>query len=53
MTVLLEMIKCVIAENTRTVIDQVNYEKRYNGLVDKYEEKKIIYDELTAVITDK
>jgi C4-type Zn-finger protein len=47
------MTQSVIAENARTVLDQDNYEKRYNSLVDWYEEKKIRYDELTAAISDK
>lgn len=53
MSVLVEMIQSVIAENARTVLDQDNYEKRYNTLVERYEEKKAKYDELTAAIADK
>ena len=35
------------------VLNQENYEKRYNSFVDRYEEKKAIYEELTATIVDK
>lgn len=53
MSVLVEMTQSIIAENARTALDQEDYEKRYNSLVDRYEEKKARYDELTAIITEK
>ncbi|MDF2859585.1 MAG: hypothetical protein K0Q87_5436 [Neobacillus sp.] len=53
MSILVEMTQSIIAEIAGTVLDQDNYEKRYNSLVDRYEEKKIRYDELTVVIADK
>lgn len=53
MSVLVEMTQSIIEENAKTVLDQDNYEKRYNSLVDRYEVKKTRYDELTAVIADK
>lgn len=52
-SVLGEMTHSIIAENARTALDQDNYTKRYNSLVDRYEEKKIRYNELNAVIADK
>lgn len=53
MSVLVEMTQSIITENARMILDQENYEKRYNSLVDRYEEKKIRYDELTTVIAEK
>lgn len=53
MSVLVEMTQSIIAENARTVLDQENYEKRYNSLVDRYEEKKIRYEKLADVIAEK
>lgn len=41
-----------IAENARTAQDQEEYELRYNGLVKRYEEKKMRYDELNKQIAD-
>ncbi|WMJ87808.1 recombinase family protein [Anaerocolumna sp. MB42-C2] len=53
MSVLVEMTQSIIAENARTVLDQENYEKRYNTLVKRYEEKKVRYNELEAAIVEK
>lgn len=39
MRVLVKMTQNSITENARTVIDQEDYERRYNSLVDRYEEK--------------
>lgn len=52
-SVLVEMTQSIIAENARTVLDQDNYEKSYNNLVYRYEEKKVRYDELTVAIAEK
>lgn len=53
MSILVEMTQSIIAENARTVFDQDNYEKRYNSLVERFEDKKIKYEELAAIIADK
>jgi len=42
------MIHSIIVENARRVFVQENHEIRYNNLVDRYEEKKVRYNELIA-----
>lgn len=42
-----------IAENARIVQDQGEYQKRYNGLVERYEKAKARFDEVTEAIAER
>ena len=42
-----------IAENARIAQDQREYQKRYNGLVERYEAAKARYDEVTDAIAER
>lgn len=53
MAVLVDMVQGCIAENARIAQDQEAYQKRYNGLVAKYDAAKAKYDETVATITAK
>ena len=53
MAVLVEMTQNIIAENARIAQDQEEYQKRYDGLVERYDTAKIRYDEVTAAISAK
>ncbi len=53
MAVLVDMVNNCIAENARIAQDQVAYQKRYEGLVEKYDAAKAKYDETVAAITAK
>lgn len=53
MGVLVEMTQTVVAENARIALDQTEYQKRYDGLVSRYDAAKAKYDEVTEQIADK
>ena len=53
MAVLVEMTQSIVAENARIAQDQAEYQKRYNGLVERYDAAKARYDEVTAAISAK
>ena len=53
MAVLAEMTQNIIAENARVAQDQEEYQKRYDGLVERYDTAKARYDEVTAAISAK
>lgn len=53
LAVLVEMTQNCIAENARIAQDQGEYQKRYNGLVERYEKAKARYDEVTEVIAER
>jgi len=42
-----------IAENARIAQDQGEYQKRYNGLVERYERAKARFDEVTEAIAQR
>lgn len=51
--VLVEMTQNLVAENARVAQDQNEYQKRYDGLVQRYETAKESYDDLAAKIEQK
>ncbi|MCQ4774592.1 recombinase family protein [Lacrimispora saccharolytica] len=51
--VLVEMTQNIVAENARVAQDQEEYQKRYDGLVQRYEATKKEYDELVERIEQK
>ena len=53
MAVLVEMIQNIVAENARIAQDQDAYQKRYDGLVERYDTAKARYDEVIAAISAK
>ena len=53
MAVLVEMTQNIVAENARVAQDQDEYQKRYEGLVQRYDEAKARYDEVVASISAK
>ena len=53
MAVLVEMTQNIVAENARVAQDQNEYQKRYDGLVNRYDEAKARYDKVVAVISAK
>ena len=53
LAVLVEMIQNCIAENARIAQDQGEYQKRYNGLVERYEKAKARFDEVTETIAQR
>ncbi len=53
LAVLVEMTQNCIAENARIVQDQGEYQKRYNGLVERYEKAKARFDEVTEAIAER
>ncbi len=53
LAVLVEMTQNCIAENTRIAQDQGEYQKRYNGLVERYEKAKARFDEVTESIAQR
>ncbi len=53
LAVLVEMTQNCIAENARIAQDQGEYQKRYNGLVERYEKTKARFDELTEAIAER
>ena len=53
LAVLVEMTQNCIAENARVAQDQGEYQKRYNGLVERYEKAKTRFDEVTEAIAQR
>ncbi len=53
LAVLVEMTQNCIAENARITQDQGEYQKRYNGLVERYETVKARFDEVTEAIAER
>ena len=53
LAVLVEMTQNCIAENARIAQDQGEYQKRYNGLVERYEKAKVRFDEVTKAIAER
>ena len=53
LAVLVEMTQSCIAENARVAQDQGEYQKRYNGLVERYEKAKVRFDEVTEAIAQR
>ena len=53
LAVLVEMTQNCIAENARIAQDQGEYQKRYNGLVERYEKAKARFDEVTEAIAQR
>ncbi|MBU5471632.1 recombinase family protein [Falcatimonas sp. MSJ-15] len=51
--ILVEMTQNIVAENARVAQDQEEYQKRYDGLVQRYEAAKKEYDELAERIEQK
>jgi len=52
LAVLVEITQNCIAENARIAQDQGEYQKRYNGLVERYEKAKARFDEVTEAIVE-
>ena len=53
MAVLVDMVNNCIAENARIAQDQEEYQKRYDGMVAKYDAAKTKFDETVAAISAK
>ena len=53
MALLVKMSQSIIAENARVVQDQDEYQRRYNGLIKRYDAAKTRYDEVAAAISAK
>ena len=53
LAVLVEMTQNCIAENARIAQDQGEYQKRYNGLVERYEAARTRFDEVTEAIAER
>ena len=53
MAVLVEMTQNIVAENARVAQDQDEYQKRYDGLVQRYDAAKARYDEVVSAISAK
>lgn len=53
MGVLVEMTQSCVAENARVAQNQEEYQKRYDGLVERYENAKARFDEVTYAISQK
>ena len=53
LSVLVEMTQNCIAENARIAQDQGEYQKRYNGLVERYEKAKARFDEVAEAIAER
>ena len=53
LAVLVEMTQNCIAENARFAQDQGEYQKRYNGLVERYEKAKARFDEVMEAIAER
>ena len=53
LAVLVEMTQNCIVENARIAQDQEEYQKRYNGLVERYEKAKVRFDEVTEAIAQR
>lgn len=53
MAVLVEMTQIIVAENARVAQDQEEYQKRYDGLVGRYDVAKARYNEVVSTISTK
>lgn len=53
MTVVSDLMQKCIYENAHVALDQVEYQKRYDGLTARYDTAKARYDEVNAAISDK
>ncbi len=53
LAVLVEMTQNCITENARIAQDQGEYQKRYNGLVERYEKAKARFDKVTEAIVER
>ena len=53
MAILVEMTQNIVAENARIAQDQDEYQKLYNGLVQRYDDTKARYDEVMEAIAAK
>ena len=53
LAVLVEITQNCIAENAKIAQDQGEYQKRYNGLVERYEKAKARFDEVTEAIVER
>lgn len=53
MAVLVEMTRTIVAENVRVAQNQGEYQKRYDGLVQRYDTAKARYGEVVSVISAK
>ncbi|MBO6210063.1 MAG: recombinase, partial [Schwartzia sp.] len=53
LAVLVGMTQNCIAENARIAQDQGEYQKRYNGLVERYEKAKARFDKVTETIVQR
>ncbi len=53
MSVLVEMTQNIVAENARIAQDQEEYQKRYDGLVGRYDAAKARYDDVVTAISAK
>lgn len=53
MAVLVDMVNNCIAENARIAQDREEYQKRYDGMVAKYDAAKTKFDETIAAISAK
>ncbi len=53
LAVVVEMTQGCVAENARIAQDQEAYQRRYDGLVARYDKAKARLDEVTAAITAK
>ncbi|MCD8299899.1 MAG: recombinase family protein [Clostridiales bacterium] len=51
--VIVELTNRCVAENARVALDQDEYTKRYNGLVERYETTKAEYDAVEKAIADR
>ena len=49
----MELTERCVGENARIALDQSEYTERYNGLVERYEKTKAVFDEVTQAIADK
>ena len=53
MSIVIEMTQSIVEENARVAQGQVEYQKRHNALVERYDKSKAWYDEVTAAISAK
>ena len=53
MTVVTELIQKCIGENARIALDQTEYKKRYDGLVERFDKAKARLDEVAEQISEK
>lgn len=53
LTVVSDLMQKCIYENAHIALDQIEYQKRYDGLTERYDTAKARYDEIIAVISDK